>query len=432
MQSNLKPFLTKFFSRELDFRVRLFNVLAVAGAGISAATLLLSMLTAMWANAAVSSVLAVVSLGLLIFTNRTGRYQLGYGITIVTIFMVAFPVMFFTSGGYRSGMPAVFLFAVIFTVLMLEGKRALLVSLFEIAEYIAVCVFAYFNPQYVTHFETEAEVLTDIIFACTAVSISVGIVLYLHLKEYSYQRELLQEQNDRLRRYDESRSTFLTTVSHEIKNPLNAINLHARDTVELMDETPLDLNLMRDNQAVIKKMVTRIDNILMDLKDTVAIEQGRLSLSLAPMRLDKLLREASKTYFGKNYTAGNQLVLELPDAVPPISADYARLTQVVTNLLSNAMQHTKDGRIIVSLEAQANSQLVRVSDNGKGMTPEIQEKAFEGYVSASKDYWRHGIGLYVCHQIVEAHGGRIWIESELGKGTTVSFVLPNGREQDGI
>ncbi len=432
MKSNLKPFLTKFFSRELDFRVRLFNVLAIAGAGISIATFLLSAATTMWANAAVSGVLAALSLGLLLFTSRTGRYQLGYGITIVTIFMIAFPVMFFTSGGYRSGMPAVFLFAVTFTVLMLEGKRALLVSLLEIAEYIAVCVFAYFHPQYVTHFETEAQVLTDILFAFSAVSIAVGIVLYLHLKEYTRQRELLQEQNERLRRYDASRSTFLTTVSHEIKNPLNAINLHARDTVELMEETPLDLDLMRENQAVIKKMVSRIDNILMDLKDTVAIEQGRLSLSLAPMRLDKLLREASETYFGKNYTAGNRLILKLAEDVPPITADYARITQVVTNLLSNALQHTKNGDITVLLSLSQGEQFVRVSDTGTGMSPEMQEKAFEGYVSASEDYWRHGIGLYVCHQIVTAHGGRIWIESEPGKGTTVSFVLPNGREQDGI
>ena len=83
------------------------------------------------------------------------------------------------------------------------------------------------------------------------------------------QRKLLQEQNEKLQRYDASRSTFLKTVSHEIKNPLNAINLHARDTVELMEEVPLDLALMRENQETIEKMVVRIDRILVDLKDTV-------------------------------------------------------------------------------------------------------------------------------------------------------------------
>ncbi len=410
------PMIGKLFARELDFRVRLFNVLALAGVGISAATLVLSIATNMWANAAMSAVLAALSLGLLLFTNRTGRYQLGYGITIVVIFMIAFPVMFFTSGGYRSGMPAVFLFAVIFTILMLEGKRALVVSLLEVIEYAVVCVFAYFHPQYVTQFETEAEVLSDMLFAFTAVSISVGIVLYLHLQEYTKQREILQEQNERLRRYDASRSAFLTTVSHEIKNPLNAINLHARDTIELMEETPMDLSLIRENQAVIGKMVTRIDQILMDLKDTVAIEQGRLSLKLAPMQLDKLLREVSATYFGKNYTAGNTLILELDEHLSPIHADYARLTQVVTNLLSNALQHTEKGTIVVRLTARDNHQIVSVCDNGTGMSPELQAKVFEGYVSASEDYWRHGIGLYVCHQIVQAHGGSIWIESKIGGG----------------
>ncbi len=221
----------------------------------------------------------------------------------------------------------------------------------------------------------------------------------------------------------------MTTVSHEIKNPLNAINLHARDTIELMDEEPLDLELMRDNQQVIEKMVVRIDKILIDLKDTVAIEQGRLSLSLAPMRMEKLLHEVTETYFGKNYMAGNTLVLDIREKLPPIFADYARITQVLTNLLSNAIQHTKNGRILISLSKSGDHQLISVEDNGEGMPEKLREKALEGYVSASEDYWRHGIGLYVCHQIVEAHGGEIWIESRLGEGTKVTFTLPQRGEK---
>lgn len=128
---------------------------------------------------------------------------------------------------------------------------------------------AYLSSFYVTNYKSEWEILTDIIFASAAASIDSGLTLYLHLREYTLQRKLLQEQNEKLQRYDASRSTFLTTVSHEIKNPLNAINLHARDTVELMEEVPLDLALMRENQETIEKMVVRIDRILVDLKDTV-------------------------------------------------------------------------------------------------------------------------------------------------------------------
>ena len=425
MRTNIKKFAVRFFDRELDFRVRLFNVLAIAGTAISAATLLLNMITAMWASAALSAVLTVLSAGLLIFTYKTGKYRVGYLVTIAVIFMLLFPILFFTSGGYRGGMPSMFIFAVLFTVLMLEGKTALFVSVAEILEYIAVSVIGYLNPGLVTWFAAESEMLADILITTTAVAVSCGVVLYLHLREYEAQRVKLAEQNDRLKRNDEVKSVFLTTVAHEIKNPLSAINLHARDTFELLDEPNPEIQIMKENQKTIEKMVVRIDRIVVELMDTVAIEQGRLSLDLAPVRLSQLLREAAEKYFGKADTADNKLVLELDDTLPLISADYARIMQVVTNLLSNSLRHTKNGVIVISLKKQNSEQIVSVSDNGTGMSDEIKARAFDGYVSVSDEYWRHGIGLYVSRRIVEAHGGKIWIESEPGRGTDVSFTLPD-------
>ncbi len=424
MRKKLGKLLSNVTDDTVDYRIRLFYVLALGGIAISVLTLVISLAAAMWNTAVICAVLIAISTGLIIFTHKTGKYQRAYIVTVVAVFMVFFPIMFFTSGGHRSGMPSVFMFAVLFTVLMLRGRIAIYISVMEIIEYSAVCVIAYRHPEYVTAFETEAEILSDIIFAYSTMSIICAIVLYFHLKEYDRQRETLHNKNEKLTRYDASRSTFLTTVSHEIKNPLNAISLHARDTLELSLEEPTDLELIRENQAVIKSMVERIDRILVDLKDTVAIEQGRLSLSLAPMRTQKLISEAAQSYFGKNYTSENELILELDTTLPPIYADYARITQVITNLLTNALQHTKQGKIKVTLTGREGEQLVCVSDNGEGMSEELRQKALEGYVSASEDYWRHGIGLYVCHQIVEAHGGRIWIDSSLGEGTDVYFTLP--------
>lgn len=424
MKERLKKFAVRFFDRDLDFRVRLFNVLAIAGVGISMATLLLNVVTAMYVSAALSGLLTVLSAGLLFFTYKTGKYRIGYFITIFTIFMVVFPILFFASGAYKGGMPSMFIFAVLFTVLMLEGKWAILVSLAEVLEYIAVSVIGYRYPQLVTWFPTEAEMLTDILVTTTAVSVSCAIVLFLHLREYESQRKQLAEQNAQLKRHDEVKSVFLTTVAHEIKNPLNAINLHARDTFELLDEANRDIKTIKENQKTIEKMVVRIDKIVLELMDTVAIEQGRLTLDLSSVRLAQLLQESAKTYFDKKNPGGNRLVFDIDESLPPIQVDYARMMQVIDNLLSNSMQHTKDGIITVSLKQQNADQRVSVSDNGEGMREEIKKKAFEGYVSVSKEYWRHGIGLFVCHQIIEAHGGKIWIESELGKGTAVSFTLP--------
>ncbi len=424
----VKGLFLKITDINVDYRVRLFSILALGGIAISTLTLVASLFTSMWESAIISVVLILISVSLILFTYKTGKYQTAYILTVVIIFMVFFPLMFFTSGGHRSGMPAVFIFAVLFTVLMIKGKKAIFIFLLEIAEYSAVCVFAYLHPEYVTAYETEAEILTDIIFAFSCVSIICGIALYFHLKEYDRQREMLKEQNEKLKRYDASRSVFLTTVSHEIKNPLNAINLHARDTLELLNESPLDYELAIENQQIIEKMVGRIDNILMDLKDTVAIEQGRLSLKLAPMRTQKLIKEVANNYFDKNNIAENELIFDIDDELKPINADYSRITQVITNLLSNAMRHTKHGKIFVTLSSDKENQLITVADNGEGMSEEIREKAMDGYVSTSEEYWRHGIGLYVCHQIVTAHGGTIQLESEQGKGTFVKFTLPYKEE----
>ena len=142
------------------------------------------------------------------------------------------------------------------------------------------------------------------------------------------------------------------------------------------------------------------------------------------MRLSELLRDVSATYFGKNNTSGNRLVLDLDESLPPINADYARLTQVVTNILANAMQHTQNGSVTISLFSKEGEQITVIADNGEGMREEVRSKVFTGYISGSEDYWRHGIGLYVCHHIVEAHGGKISLESCLGQGTTVTFAIP--------
>lgn len=427
----MKPFSQKiklnFFDKSQDFRIRLFHILAFGGIAVSFFTVIISLATRMWRTAALAALLIVFSLALIVFTQKTRKYKLAYLLTIIVVFMIILPMMFFTSGGHRSGMPSVFLLAVMFTVLMLKGRAAILISVLEIAEYSAVCIAAYYYPAFVSHFETETEILVDIIFAFTCVSLICGIVLYFHLKEYDRQRELLCEQNEKLKRYDASRSVFLTTVSHEIKNPLNAINLHARDTFELMDELPIDSDAVKTNQQTIEKMVLRIDRILDDLKDTVAIEQGRLSLSLAPVLLAKLIREVSETYFGRYNTSGNRLVLDLDETLPPISADHARITQVVINLLSNAVQHTQDGVITISLFQGEEEQVVSVADTGEGMQEKIRREVFKGYVSENEEYWRHGIGLYVSHQIIESHDGTIHIESKLGEGTAVTFALPDRR-----
>ena len=417
-----------FLGKDMDFRVRLFNVMAAGGALMSFFTVIQSIITFRWSTAVVSFFMMCLSIGLLIYAVKSGQYYRCYKITIIMIFFIFFPILFFQSGGYRSGVPAVFIFAVLFTVLMLEGISAIIISAFEMMEYTAICVIAYKWPELVNQYSTDQEIVTDIIFSYTAIGMICGIVLFFHIREYSRQREQLREQNKKLKYYDEVKSTFLTTVAHEIKNPLNIIGLYAQDSYELTNEEPIDLEQLRENQKIVENTVMRLDRIVVDLMDTVSIEQGRLNLSIAPMDTAELLRDVVKFWEekdGKENLNGNKIVVEIPNNVVPIMADYARIFQVLTNLLSNASRHTKNGTITVALKQLEGSQEIYVKDTGEGMDPKVKKNAFRGYVSTNRDYWRHGIGLYICHQIIEAHGGEIWIDSTLGKGTKITFTIPD-------
>ena len=213
-------------------------------------------------------------------------------------------------------------------------------------------------------------------------------------------------------------------MAHEIKNPLNSISLHARDTSELLAETPLDFSLMQENLSTIEQSVMRIDRIVLDLMDTVSIEQGRLALSLQLTDLASLLQIVRHDYEHRQNAHTNRLLLQLPETLPKISVDPERLIQVLDNLISNAERHTNHGTITISLSRGEHAQVICVSDTGSGMSKEMQKMHSAAMSQRIRITGGMASGLYVCHQIVTAHGGSIWIESREGTGTRVFFSLP--------
>ena len=168
----------KFLAKRLDFRVRLFNVLAMAGITIGIIVSVSGVFTntGFW-NILVNLIAAALAFCLLYYSYKSGKYQQCYMFTTIIIFLIFFPVLFFTSGGYHSGMPSFFVFAVLFTVFMLEGKKMIVMAVIEMLVYIGICLAAYAYPQSVHFFKTEQELLTDIIIGFSSVSLALGITL---------------------------------------------------------------------------------------------------------------------------------------------------------------------------------------------------------------------------------------------------------------
>ncbi len=414
--------LKKLFTHD-DVRIKLFNVLALGGSLTCFIAGLYDLLYNSIISALINGVLLIISVSLLLYSQKTGRYQLCYLLTTVCIFLIGFPILFFINGGYYGGIPSFFIFAILFTVLMLDKEYARIVAPLELVLYIGLCIFAYHNPETVTSFDSDYNRLVDVMIAFSLASIVCGVSLYLHLREYEAQKELLAKQNEELKIYNDAKTSFLTTVAHEIRNPLTAISANARDAKEILLDEQEEDELIENNLDTVEKIVFRIDRILTDLMDTVSIEQGKFKIAKAPMQLEDILYESARSFAVDIKNTNNTIEYNIAP-LPPVIADHARLLQVMVNLLSNSIKYTRNGKIILSLYEEDDFQVVRVVDTGEGMAKKIRNDVFKGYVSMSKEYWRHGIGLYVCHQIITAHGGTISVESEEGQGTEITFKLP--------
>ncbi len=422
IKRHLSDVLQYFFSHE-DIRITLFNTFALSAILIATLIGIYDFFYVSWINALIDFLMLSMCAGLLIYLKKTGKYQRCYLFVIIFIFFLAFPYLFFLSGGYQGGMPAFFIFGIVFTVLMLDRKFGLIMAFGELCIYVSACFIAYYYPQHVVPFTSEFVNMLDVVVALTLSSAVCAFYAYLYLKKYEEQKTMLAEQNKQLHLYNMAKSTFLTTVAHEIRNPLTAISVNTRDTKELLGEAIQEKELIDKNLQTVENIVLRIDKILTDLMDTVSVEQGRFQLRKESILLKEVLEEAVDIYSLDVKLKKNTICLHAP-TLGPIMADHSRILQVMINLLSNSQKYTQNGSITISLNEDDDFQSVSVIDTGEGMDENIRQEVFKNYVSLSKEYWRHGIGLYVCHQIIDAHGGTISLESHTGQGTSVLFRLP--------
>ena len=224
---------------------------------------------------------------------------------------------------------------------------------------------------------------------------------------------------DEARRAVKARDRFLALVSHELKNPLQAIMLQ---TELLASRTP-------DARTTIKSVLRaaeRIDRLVGDLADVAASEAGRLTVQPSAHDIAASLAEASEPFGELCQARGLHYALELTDDLPRAAHDRDRLAQVLGNLVGNAIAATQPGgSIVVSTRLQVGAIVVSVTDTGSGIAPAELAHVFDTYYRApDADYRGAGLGLAIARAIVEAHGGRMWVESRLGEGSSFSFSLP--------
>jgi len=226
---------------------------------------------------------------------------------------------------------------------------------------------------------------------------------------------------------ERQRAEFLGMVSHELRMPLMSIKGSA-DTL-LESGSDLDPAEVRQFSRIIRDQADRMRHMIVDLLDAARIETGTLSVTPEPVAVVEMVDEAKR----RLATAGeqNNLQINLPPDLPLVMADQRRIVQVLNNLLTNAVESSRETpTILVSAEREEFHVAVSVTDDGPGVSAEQAPHVFRKFFHAEGEesgiaHNNTGLGLAICRGIVEAHGGRIWVESEgLGFGCRFTFTLP--------
>jgi len=224
---------------------------------------------------------------------------------------------------------------------------------------------------------------------------------------------------------DRMKLQLLSTVSHELRTPLASIK--GFTTSLLREDVRWDEKTQRDFLQIIDQESDRLAELIGNLLDMSRIDTGTLAMEKELIQIRTLLQEAIEAT--KPHTTKHTFVLDVPRRIPTTMADPRRIRQVVHNLLGNAVKYSPDGgRVTIRASLGLKYLTVSVTDQGIGIPKRYHDRIFERFFQVDSASTRRvggsGLGLAICKSIIEAHGGRIWVESEPEQGSTVSFTLP--------
>ncbi len=236
--------------------------------------------------------------------------------------------------------------------------------------------------------------------------------------------QLRRNSLERMQQADRAKTTFLATVGHEIRTPMNGV-LGMTEVMLQEPQTPTQ----RDQLEVIQRSGRGLVSLINDLLDLTRLEARKLDVDEAPFDLDAVIKDLEVLARGHATAKGLSLVLERGPGIPRITrGDGHRLTQVLNNLVNNAIKFTDAGEVRICVKMHGKKVRFEVSDSGIGITPEVLKRLFRPFEQADGSSTRRhggtGLGLAISSQLVNLMGGRIEVQSVPGKGSTFGFTLP--------
>ncbi len=264
-----------------------------------------------------------------------------------------------------------------------------------------------------------------VLLAVAALALGVPVLRYELFNPLAELHAELARKNAELSEASRLKSQFLAHMSHELRTPLNSV-IGYTELVLSGTYGPLN-DTQRDRLEKVVRNGQNLLNLIRDVIDLNRIETGRVVLDRVPVDTVQALSGALDTVAPLAAHKGLEIVRDFADA-PPALGDETHIRQMATNLLANAVKFTDAGHVALRAHGDGEQVVITISDTGVGIAPDQVEHVFaefqQGNGPAARRYDGSGLGLAITKRLVELHGGRIWLESQPGGGTTVTFTLP--------
>lgn len=376
------------------------------------------------------------------------RYQekfIPVGVIYIVFSLIFFIPIWFSNGGVEGPTKTAYLMSVVAAMMILPKRFHLPFIIITILLIIGLYILELKNPEWLIPYPSKTIKQIDILISTILYLLIIAISVSLYKRTYDIDRnnlikksidleeskEYLSETKQQAEEATRAKSRFLANMSHEIRTPLNGII----GTIDLLQHTTLNSE-QEELMLSLKESSTHLLEIVNDVLDISKIEADKLELFEGPCNLQSIVQQV--TAISSPRLIALKKSIELSSTIHPsveneIIADESRIKQVLINLLGNAIKFTETGSIKLEVNANLIDDSLQelhfaVSDTGIGISEENIQTLFIPFnqidSTATRKFSGTGLGLSICRKIIEEMGGRIWVESQLGKGSTFKFIIP--------
>ena len=421
-----KKWLELIFDHKISLRERMFRV----ATGICMVALLFILPMGRNLFNILILVLSLIAIALTVKFSIQKKC-INMGATFISVlFLILFPLSFFSAGGFYSGMPEWFVLCFVYISITLEGRRKAIFFLLCTAETLLCYYIAYYFPESVAQ-NTQRHTFFDSANSVIMVGALTSVLLLFLNRLYEEENELSKQQKKEIEELNKAENHFFSSMSHEIRTPINTI-IGLNEIILRGDISDDVAENARNIQGASKMLLTLINDIL----DLSKIKSGKMDIVNVSYETGALFSEIVNMIWIKAKEKGLDFQLHVDSSIPSmLCGDEVRIKQVLINLLNNAVKYTSEGSVSLSVRCERLTlNRVRVwysvEDTGLGVKKENIPYIFNAFKRVDEEKNRHiegtGLGLSIVHQLVELMGGEISVNSVYTKGSVFIVML----EQD--